>query len=100
MIQGTNPVHTFKLPFSTEAVQSIRILYAQDDEVVVAKETADCTLEGDKATVELTQEDTLSFNHKKKVEIQVRVLTVDGKSLVSDPKCVTVRQCLDKDVIK
>lgn len=75
MICGTTPTHIFKIPFDTSQLKEIRISYAQDDEVIVEKTTSDCAFEGNKITVTLSQEDTLQFDHRKAVELQMKVLT-------------------------
>ena len=84
MTRGENPQHRFILPFAVDIVKSIRAIYSQNNEPVFKKETADFTLDGNAATVRLTQEDTLKFKEKEIVEIQLRVLTFGGDSLVSD----------------
>lgn len=99
MIRGTTPTHIFKLPFEKDVIKAIRIIYAQNNQIVLVKNTEDCVLENGTATVKLTQEDTLSFDSSKSVEIQVRVLTAGEDALVSNIKCISVERCLDKDVI-
>lgn len=100
MIRGTTPLHTFRLTFDAEFISKVRILYAQNDTVVLAKETKDCNLEGSAIKVKLTQEDTLAFDSQYPVEIQVRVLLTGGDALASKPKKVTVERCLDNEVLK
>jgi hypothetical protein len=83
MIRGTTPTHTFNLPFDTYLIGKIKISYAQDGNVVLTKEKDDCTLQGNAVKVRLTQEETLKFNARYKVQIQVRVLTTENDSLAS-----------------
>lgn len=99
MIRGTTPTHTFNIPFDTSAVNEVKIIYAQDDEVVLEKRTEDCALEGQTISVTLTQDDTFRFDCKKAVEIQVRVLTAGGNALTSVPVKVGVSKCLDDEVL-
>lgn len=99
MICGTTPTHIFKIPFDTSQLKEIRISYAQDDEVIVEKNTSDCILEGDKITVTLSQEDTLKFSHRKAVELQLKVLTVDGCVLANNVIRVRVEEILNKEVL-
>ena len=61
MIRGTTPVHTFELPFDTAEIKEINIAYAHNGVVVLTKEKADCSFEGNTVRVRLTQEDTLKF---------------------------------------
>ena len=83
MIRGTTPTHTFNFPFDASLIDKIKISYAQDGNVVLTKEKDDCILLGNSVLVRLTQEETLSFNARYKVQIQVRVLTTQGDSLAS-----------------
>lgn len=99
MIRGTTPKHTFTLPFSTESVASIRILYRQNKQLILTKTGEDVVLTGNTAEVTLTQEDTLAFTSGHKVEIQVRVLTLDDTALASDIYTVSVGCCLEDEVI-
>ena len=32
IMQGTTPTHTFYLPFSTDIIKTVRIIYCQNDE--------------------------------------------------------------------
>ncbi len=99
MIRGTTPTHTFTLPFDVTLVKEIRILYAQDRNMLVTKETADCVMEGSAVSVTLTQEDTFKFDCEKHVQIQLRVLTTDGQVLSTPIKYVDVGTCLDNEVM-
>ena len=99
MMCGTTPTHTFTLPFPVDEIKSVRIIYSQGDKPLFVKETDDCTLENNTITVKLTQEDTLKFDHKKSVFVQVRVLTHNDDSLISGIKSISVGRCLEKEVI-
>jgi hypothetical protein len=100
MIRGTTPTHVFTLPFDTALIREIKIIYAQNDNVVLEKKLAQCTLKGDTATVKLTQEETLLFNCHEYVQIQVRVLTLSGDALASTIERVSVGKCLENEVLK
>ena len=100
MIQGSTPTHLFELPFSTEVINRVRVLYAQGDEVLFVKENDACTFDGRTIKVRLTQAETLLLDHKKPVQIQVRAMTTGGDSLVSPIKRVEVGQCLDDEVLE
>lgn len=99
MIRGTTPEHKFTIPFDTALVDKVKIIYAQDDVVVFEKETADCVLDGMTVTTRLTQEDTLKLDHKKAVQIQLRILTTGGQALASIIEKVGVSQLLDDEVL-
>lgn len=97
MIRGTTPLHTFTIPFNTELIDKVRVIYSQDGSPVLRKEN--CTLEGNSIKVKLTQEDTLSLSSNCAVEIQVRVLMHNGEAFASVPKKVAVERCLENEVL-
>jgi len=98
MIRGTTPTHIFTLPFDTEQIDKVRVIYAQDDRVVFVKE--ECEKEANVVSVKLTQEETLKFDCRKKVEIQMRILTKDGEALASVIRKIDVEKCLESEVLK
>lgn len=99
MIRGTTPTHTFNLTFDVSLIKKVKITYAQDNTAVIAKTTKDCTLSGSSIAVKLSQEDTLKFDHRKTVEIQVRILTQNNAAMASKIKRVSVERCLDCEVL-
>lgn len=99
MIRGTTPTHIFNIPFDTSLVDEVKITYAQDDEIVLIKGTSDCVLDTNTVKVTLSQEDTFLFDHKKKVQVQLRLLTKSGEVLASIVENVGVSKCLDNEVL-
>ena len=99
MIQGTTPTHQFTIPMDASSVQTVRIAYAQKDEVLLVKSGDDCRVEGNVIEVKLTQEETLLFDEFSSVQIQVRVLTTAGDALASDLIRVPCGAILDKEVL-
>lgn len=99
MIRGSTPTHNFKLPIETDTLDKIRIIYAQDDNILFVKEKDDCTCDGSTISVKLTQEETFKFDCKKSVQIQIRVKTINGDVIPSKEKLVSVEKCLDNEVI-
>lgn len=103
MMRGTTPTHTFHLPFDTSLVRSVRVIYLQrqlGNALRLTKETDACALDGAAIRVTLTQEDTLLFDSRLPVEIQLRVLTHTGQALSSKPIAVDVGECLDGEVLE
>ena len=93
MIRSSTPTHKFTFPIETELCARILITYKQGDRIIVEKTESDVVFEGDKAvSVILTQEETLKFDAKQSVKIQVRVLTQNGKSI---PSQIFTRRCED-----
>lgn len=99
MTRGTTPTHIFELPFDTCELTKIRILYAQNDELVLEKTEADCELEGSTIKVRLTQEETMKVEHLEMVQIQLHVLTSTDDSLVSSIHKVPAYQLLKDEVL-
>lgn len=99
MIRGTTPTHTYTLPFEVSTIKEVKIIYSQADEIVFCKKTEDCSLNGRTVTTTLTQEETFMLDCKKMVQIQIRVLTLDGKAIASNILNVAVKKCLDDEVL-
>lgn len=99
MIRGTTPTHYFNISLDTSEIKSLKIIYAQDDEVITKKNADDCELTGNTIKTTLTQDETLKFDCKKRVQIQIRIITKSGASLASYIKAVPVHKCLDNEVL-
>ena len=99
MIRGTTPTHEFVLPFDTSMCAQIKIIYAQDDKVILEKTASQCEMNGNNVSVKLSQEETFKFDCKKAVQIQVRVLTLGNEALTSSIKLVDVDKCLENEVL-
>jgi hypothetical protein len=99
MRQGTTPKHTFTLPFDTNIVEKVRVVYAQRDCVKIVKEGSDVEMDGNTVSVKLTQEDTLQLNSSLKTYVQVRVVTHDGNAFTSDTITLNTAMCLDREVL-
>lgn len=99
MIIGTTPTHYFDVDFDTSAIKKIEIVYAQDNEILVTKTEEDCEINGKRISWELTQEETLKFDHEKRVEVQFAALTTNKKTLRSYVKRIPAYKCLSKKVL-
>ena len=99
MIRGTTPTHIFEIPFDSSYLKRILITYFQDKHIVIEKTENDCTLEGKSISTTLSQEDTLKFSHRKPVEIQIRVLTIDDIALATLIREVDVGRVLNEEVL-
>lgn len=84
MVRGTTPLLEFILPFETGDIAEAFITLAQNGEVVINKTLQDCMIDTHKLSVRLTQEETLTLQDDRVVEIQVRVRTVMGEALASN----------------
>lgn len=109
IIRATTPTHTFIFKDMNPAELSVlKVYYAQqgkeilekekDDFVFASKETEDATIY--LAAVSLTQEETLLFNDRFDVEIQLRGLTENGAALATEKYQVSVIGVLNDEVLE
>ena len=96
MRRGSTPTHVFNVSLDADLIDKVRVLYAQNGMLVLKKEMADCTVEGQKITVKLTQKDTLAFKDGK-AEVQLRINTPTGESIPSKIYEVDVRRLLENE---
>ena len=109
MIRGTTPTHTFtfnRLDPSTFKV--LNIYYAQQGVEILQKNKEDCnftTKETEEGimylvSVTLTQEETIKFNSKYDVEVQLRVLTADERALATQKYKLSVWDVINDEVLE
>lgn len=99
MIRGTTPTHIFTIPLATDLISCVRIIYAQNDIVLFEKQTDDCKLGNQTISTSLTQEETLLFDCKYLVQIQLRLLLNDGSALASKVNYIELEKCLSDEII-
>lgn len=99
MIRGTTPTLEFMLPFETQTLAEAYITIAQQNSTVIEKNLAECTSEGSKITVTLSQEETLKLNSGMKAEIQIRCRTTEGEVLASNIIIINADRILKDGVI-
>ena len=78
MRKGTTPTVMFALPFDTSEIKYCEVCFAQKDIPILVKDTDECTLSGIYLSVDLTQEETLMFNNKDDLQVQIRFIFTDG----------------------
>lgn len=100
MIRGTTPTHIFNLPFSVNEIKSVRITYEQNGENVLEKTEAHCLFSDKAIIVKLTQEETLLFEGRRKVYVQLKALTMTGDVLSHKAKAIDVNRCLTDEVLQ
>lgn len=99
MIRGTTPTLKFKLPFDTELLAEAWVTFTQLGHTVVDKTLADLEKEGDTLVLQLTQDETLMFQHEELVEIQIRARLTDDTAVASQKIRVGVDGILKEGVI-
>lgn len=96
----STPTHTFTLDIDMMIVKTIRIVYAQDDSVILVKRGDDVLIDGNTVSVRLTQEETRLFSASSTVSIQLDILTTDGDVLHSDIIKTLVQDVLLDEVVE
>jgi hypothetical protein len=96
---GTTPINNFELPFDGSVIKEIEITYSQQGDVVLQKHKSDCTIEGNKISLKLSQADTFLFVEGKIVEIQLRILSMNDEVIKSDIIKTIPTECLSDEVL-
>ena len=99
MIRGTTPTHTFNLPFDSGYLKTVLITYAQKKIPVVEKTEKDCVMDGSSIKVTLSQKDTLKFDDRRPVEIQIRVVLKNGVALATSVGTLKAGRVLNEEVL-
>lgn len=98
MIPGSTPTHVFTIPFDTFYLKDIRIIYSQNDEILLIKTKDDCILGDQTIKLTLTQDETYKFERGVNAEVQLRLLTMDNTCLSSVVKRFGVAKHLENEV--
>lgn len=98
MFRGTTPTHTWNLPFDSSLLKEVSITYMQNDENVIKKTEDDCTMEGNRISITLSQEDTLKLEPKVRTTVQLKVMTINDSVMATKPKSISVSDIQDEEV--
>lgn len=98
MVRGTTNQHIFDLPFSDKPIKTVRIVYKQGDKKIV-KTGEQIIIIGNQAVVRLSQQETLEFSIGKLVEVQVIILTTQGKVLKSKIYKLHIEKATEEEII-
>lgn len=96
MIRGTTAQFKFKLPYTKEELEFVKIKFWQtnntNDFLPITKELNDCDApaESKELCVSLTAEETLRFSDKYKARTQLRGLHKDGTVFASRQHLISV----------
>lgn len=99
MYRGTTPTISYRMPFSVDQLAAASIAVAQKKVLLIEKKLDECEISGDVITADLTQEDTLKLDEMYPVEIQLRVRTLAGEALATEPVTVPAGRILRDGVI-
>ena len=99
MRRGTTPTHTITTDLDLTEAAVIFLTYKQCKHVVCEFERDRLTVESDQIQVTLTQAETLAFDDRKDVDIQIRARFPDGSAVASNIMTITVTEILKDGVI-
>ena len=98
MTRGTTPLHRFYVDIDLTGAEAIYITYKQFG-VTIEKTGSDISVTENYLDVALTQEETLAFSDRVKVEIQIRAKFSDGKAVASNIARASVHEILKQGAI-
>lgn len=98
MIKYTTPSWTFEKPTEAADLSKCIVTFSQHNKIVVEKNLADLHVEGDRYTVELTQEESGMFEAGE-VTMQVNFLTSSNRRLASNEHKIKVYENGKSEVI-
>jgi len=98
---GTTPSYTFDIPFDLSIIENIRVVFKQDDKIVLKKEKADCTFDVDTSSIKITlsEKETFEFEKGQIIKIQLHVSIVGNSAITSNVMDDYAWECLDDEVI-
>lgn len=101
VIRGTTPEHEFYVPYSRDMIKDIRITYAQNKKAVFVKKIYDCRFENEKVYIDLSQAETLMFVPNRHLEIEIKILLLNNKVVMSEePILLRVVDTLNDEVME
>ena len=106
MRRGSTPTFTFRMkdklgqPFDTSTLSDLRVTFKQGDKIVVDKKLSDCVLSGNTIMVDLNQSETLRFDHRTSVRIQIKGKhRGTGKIITTKIKMKSADEILNEEVL-
>lgn len=99
MIRGTTPPIEINLPNDASNYKEIVCTFKQGGKIVIEKKLSDMTVEGQKLSFRLTQEETLGLSASEYVVIQIRAVTTDDRALATWMSMTSVQDVLNEKVL-
>lgn len=84
MRRGTTPTHTFTTDIDLSNATVVYLTYKQGSSTVITKTLDDMTVTDESITVELSQDDTLAFDTRNSISMQIRAKFADGSAIASN----------------
>jgi len=109
MRRGETLIDTFTIESPIENPRAVQVTYRQGNCIILQKQFEDLVYEilenednepyATQIICSLSQEETFKFYACDDALVQVRIITEDGDSLVSDIKKIRVYECLDNNIL-
>lgn len=90
MTRGSTPTFVFTLPSDTSVYSDIDIYFSQNGSVILDVTQAALTLSGNEVSFTMTEEESLKFTASVPAEIQIRLVTRDGRIFISEIRRIAV----------
>ena len=99
MIRGTTPTIKFVFPFEVSGITKFNMYFMQGKDVILTRTEDDLSFDEDKVYALLSQEETLMFSPKKRLEIKSRYKFSDGTVGATKPKFFEVYDTGDETIL-
>lgn len=99
MTRGTTPTNIIDVDIDLTGATDIYVTYVQNGHTIMEKTLGDMTVDEERLTIRLTQEETFVFDPKKKVAVQIRAKFADNTAVASNIMYVGVENILKNEVI-
>ena len=98
MIRGSTSTFTLSLPSDASLFTEAEATFTQEGKCLLVKTTSDMTWRGDRTlSFALSESESLLFAADSIAELQLRLVTHDGKILLSHPKRLAIGRRLPED---
>ncbi len=99
MRRGSTPTFVFTLPADASCFTEIEILFMQDTREVLRVSRPSLTLKGKEVSFVMSEMQSLAFAPSCNAEVQIRLVTEDGKVLISEIRTLPVRKKYPEDAL-
>ena len=99
MRRGTTPTHTITTDIDLTGADVIYLTYQQGCRNVLDLDASRLTVTEEQIEVTLTQAETLAFDRRRDVSIQIRARFPDGSAVASNIMTTTAEEILKDGVI-
>lgn len=90
MTRGSTPTFIFALPADSAVYTAIDIYFVQNGSVVLDKQKGELTASGNEVSFTMSEAESLKFTASVPAEIQIRLVTGEGRILISEIRKLAV----------